>query len=264
MPASAATRSISPIASCRCCPRRCRTAGAACARARTAAACSWNCASMARAASTAHRFGRGLMRSAARLTYEQAQAASEGAADPAVPEACSGRSTVRSAPCWRRARGAARSTSIFPSAASCSTISGQVLAVAPRPRLDSHRLIEEFMVLANVAAAEELGAPASALHVPRPRPALGGEARRRCAISCTASASRCRRARDPPARPRPRAARGRRHRDRAAGQRGGAAQPVAGGLQPGQYRPFRPRPARAMRISPARSAATPTCWCIAR
>jgi ribonuclease R len=28
--------------------------------------------------------------------------------------------------------------------------------VAPRPRLDSHRLIEEFMVLANVAAAEEL------------------------------------------------------------------------------------------------------------
>jgi ribonuclease R len=33
---------------------------------------------------------------------------------------------------------------------------GQVLSVAPRPRLDSHRLIEEFMVLANVAAAEEL------------------------------------------------------------------------------------------------------------
>jgi len=28
--------------------------------------------------------------------------------------------------------------------------------VLPRPRLDSHRLIEEFMVLANVAAAEEL------------------------------------------------------------------------------------------------------------
>jgi len=31
-----------------------------------------------------------------------------------------------------------------------------VTAVLPRPRLDSHRLIEEFMVLANVAAAEEL------------------------------------------------------------------------------------------------------------
>ena len=33
---------------------------------------------------------------------------------------------------------------------------GVVRSVAPRPRLDSHRLIEEFMVLANVAAAEEL------------------------------------------------------------------------------------------------------------
>ena len=33
---------------------------------------------------------------------------------------------------------------------------GQVAAIAPRPRLDSHRLIEEFMVLANVAAAQAL------------------------------------------------------------------------------------------------------------
>ena len=39
---------------------------------------------------------------------------------------------------------------------------GRVLRVAPRPRLDSHRLIEEFMVLANVAAAEEL----ERLHAP--------------------------------------------------------------------------------------------------
>jgi ribonuclease R len=33
---------------------------------------------------------------------------------------------------------------------------GQVASISPRPRLDSHRLIEEFMVLANVCAAEEL------------------------------------------------------------------------------------------------------------
>jgi len=33
---------------------------------------------------------------------------------------------------------------------------GRVTSVAARPRLDSHRLIEEFMILANVAAAEEL------------------------------------------------------------------------------------------------------------
>ncbi|HKS90251.1 MAG TPA: RNB domain-containing ribonuclease, partial [Stellaceae bacterium] len=33
---------------------------------------------------------------------------------------------------------------------------GRPKAVVPRPRRDSHRLIEEFMILANVAAAEEL------------------------------------------------------------------------------------------------------------
>jgi ribonuclease R len=33
---------------------------------------------------------------------------------------------------------------------------GRVTGVSPRPRLDSHRLIEEFMVAANVCAAEEL------------------------------------------------------------------------------------------------------------
>jgi ribonuclease R len=33
---------------------------------------------------------------------------------------------------------------------------GHVASITPRPRLDSHRLIEEFMVLANVCAAEEL------------------------------------------------------------------------------------------------------------
>src|SRR3981081_3058021 len=32
------------------------------------------------------------------------------------------------------------------------------IAVVPRARLDSHRLIEEFMILANVAAAEQLEA----------------------------------------------------------------------------------------------------------
>ena len=36
--------------------------------------------------------------------------------------------------------------------------SGRPIAVVPRARLDSHRLIEEFMILANVAAAEELEA----------------------------------------------------------------------------------------------------------
>ena len=53
---------------------------------------------------------------------------------------------------------------------------GKVTSVAPRPRLDSHRLIEEFMVLANVAAAEEL----EQRHQPcmyRARAAVGGKTR---------------------------------------------------------------------------------------
>ena len=48
--ARAAIPAISPTASCRCCRRRCRTAGAACARTRIAAACSSRCASMPTAA----------------------------------------------------------------------------------------------------------------------------------------------------------------------------------------------------------------------
>ncbi len=47
-PGRAAIPSISPTASCPCCPRRCRMAGARCARTKTAAACSSTCASTAR------------------------------------------------------------------------------------------------------------------------------------------------------------------------------------------------------------------------
>ena len=35
---------------------------------------------------------------------------------------------------------------------------GHISRIAPRPRFDSHRLIEEFMIAANVAAAETLEA----------------------------------------------------------------------------------------------------------
>jgi ribonuclease R len=100
-----------------------------------------------------HRFGRGLMRSAARLTYEQVQHAVDSRGDLIVdprPLYDAHRALLGA----RIARGALdldlaeRKVSLSPS--------GEVLAVAPRPRLDSHRLIEEFMVLANVAAAEEL------------------------------------------------------------------------------------------------------------
>ena len=101
---------------------------------------------------TAHRFGRGLMRSAARLTYEEVQRrmTRDDRHDPGAP--------VRRVPRVARRPHGARHARSRPArnARWCSTSDGTVASVAPRPRLDSHRLIEEFMVLANVAAAEEL------------------------------------------------------------------------------------------------------------
>ncbi len=144
----------------------------------------------------AHRFGRGLMRSAARLTYTQVQQMHD--ADIVTPSPLEGEGfdpqglrripppspilplkgggsphlpllhspSLRSLPfphlyaafrallAARTARGTLdldlpeRQVEIDPH--------GKVTNVSPRPRLDSHRLIEEFMVLANVAAAEEL------------------------------------------------------------------------------------------------------------
>jgi ribonuclease R len=100
-----------------------------------------------------HRFGRGLMRSAARLTYEQVQHAVDTNGDlPVNPQSLY--DAFHALLNARVARGtldldlAERKVALSPT--------GEVLAVEPRSRLDSHRLIEEFMVLANVAAAEEL------------------------------------------------------------------------------------------------------------
>ena len=128
--ASAATASISLTASCRCCRRRCPTAGAACARTKIAAACSPRCRIDADGRKTAHRFGRGLMRSAARLTYEEVQrAARRGHHDLGL---CRWRiSTPPFAPCWPHGRRAARSISTCPNGKSCSTTSGRVTAVRP-------------------------------------------------------------------------------------------------------------------------------------
>ena len=106
---------------------------------------------------TGHRFGRGIMRSFARLTYEGVQKAHDEGTDPdGVPEG-----HVRHLYGAFRALLAARERRgtldlDVPERRVVLDAKGKVLAVVPRPRLDSHRLIEEFMVAANVAAAEEL------------------------------------------------------------------------------------------------------------
>lgn len=102
---------------------------------------------------TGHRFGRGLMRSAARLTYEQVQQAQDEGHDLGVPlpHLYAAFRTLLAA---RQDRGTLDLD--LPERQVILGADGHVVSVTPRPRLDSHRLIEEFMVLANVAAAEEL------------------------------------------------------------------------------------------------------------
>jgi ribonuclease R len=106
---------------------------------------------------TRHRFGRGLMRSAARLTYEQVQAAHDANQSP-DPLPAGLLATLYAAFRALLAARVERGTLDLdlPERKVVLDDAGRVAAVAPRPRLDSHRLIEEFMVLANVAAAEEL------------------------------------------------------------------------------------------------------------
>ena len=106
-----------------------------------------------------HRFFRGLMRSAASLSYEQAQAAidgrTNGTTDPLLD------SVLR--PLWgayaslskaRKARGPLELE--LPERKILLDDKGRVRGIATPPRLDAHRLIEEFMIQANVAAAEAL------------------------------------------------------------------------------------------------------------
>ncbi|MCH8809368.1 MAG: RNB domain-containing ribonuclease [Proteobacteria bacterium] len=108
-----------------------------------------------------HRFLRGLMRSAARLTYEQVQAARDGRPDAATEALVE---TVI-APLYgvlgallaaRRGRGTLDLD--LPERRIVLDDAGAVAAIEPRARLDSHRLIEELMIAANIAAARQLEA----------------------------------------------------------------------------------------------------------
>jgi ribonuclease R len=106
-----------------------------------------------------HRFVRALMRSRAGLVYEQVQAAADGSADAITAPL---RETVIR-PLYgayavlakaRRRRGTLDLD--LPEAEVRLGPERRPEAIVTRPRLDSHRLIEEFMIAANVAAAETL------------------------------------------------------------------------------------------------------------
>ncbi len=106
-----------------------------------------------------HRFERAVMRSAARLTYEQVQRAHDGDPDPAAtPILASVITPLYGAYIALAAARADRQTLELdlPERQIRLDEAGRVTDIWPSPRFDSHRLIEEFMIAANVAAAEHL------------------------------------------------------------------------------------------------------------
>ncbi|HWA90758.1 MAG TPA: ribonuclease R [Rhizomicrobium sp.] len=106
-----------------------------------------------------HEFLRGVMRSAASLTYKQAQDAFDGKADPAIPEHA--RKALQGLWACYQSLVVARKLRDpldldLPERRIVIGEDGKVKSIAFKQRLESMRLIEEFMVLANVAAAESL------------------------------------------------------------------------------------------------------------
>src|ERR1043166_3930048 len=106
-----------------------------------------------------HSFHRILMRSAAKLNYAQAQAAIDGRPDdttgpllgPILKPLYAAYHTVK------RARDERNPLDLdLPERKILLKADGTVDRVVVPERLDAHRLIEEFMILANVAAAETL------------------------------------------------------------------------------------------------------------
>ena len=107
----------------------------------------------------AHRFTRGMMKSVASLNYAEVQAARDGVSE--------GRCAILAPdvihPLFdaylavRRARDRRQPLDLeLPERVITLADDGKVETVGLKKRLDAHRLIEEFMILANVAAAEEL------------------------------------------------------------------------------------------------------------
>ena len=105
-----------------------------------------------------HRFERSLMRSAGRLTYEEVQAARDGLAGCALShEAIEGLYGAFAILAKARAERGALEIEVAEDRVVLDR-ENRPMAILRAVRLDSHRLIEEFMILANVAAAEELEA----------------------------------------------------------------------------------------------------------
>ncbi|MNQ73979.1 Ribonuclease R [compost metagenome] len=108
---------------------------------------------------TGHKFMRGLMRSHAKLSYEQAQSAIDGQQDDVT-------GPIMDAilyPLWNAystmLKGRQRRSPLAiesPERRVIMAPGGGIAAIEPRKSLEAHRLIEEMMIQANVCAAETL------------------------------------------------------------------------------------------------------------
>lgn len=108
---------------------------------------------------TGHRFVRGLMRSQAKLSYEQAQNAIDGRPDDQTGPLLEPilKPLWAAYGCMLKGR-LARQPLAIETMERKIVISdaGEVVSILPRQSLEAHRLIEEMMIQANVAAAETL------------------------------------------------------------------------------------------------------------
>ena len=140
-----------------------------------------------------HRFHRVLIRSFAKLHYAQAQAAIDGHPDDTTEPllALVIEPLYEAYRALKRARDERGPLDLdLPERKILLKPDNTIDRVISPPRLDAHRLIEEFMILANVAAAERSSAPArrwsiASMTSPRWRSSM------RCASSWRPSTSRC-------------------------------------------------------------------------
>jgi ribonuclease R len=107
---------------------------------------------------THHKFHRGIIRSRARLTYRQAQDVFDGQNGPESQDVLPELSNLYS--CYKALRNARAQREPLeidlPERRVKVDASGKVVDISVRDRFDAHKLVEEFMVQANVAAAEGL------------------------------------------------------------------------------------------------------------
>ncbi|HVY33179.1 MAG TPA: RNB domain-containing ribonuclease, partial [Caulobacteraceae bacterium] len=108
---------------------------------------------------TGHQFVRGLMRSAAKLSYEQAQTAIDGRPDDATGPLLEGvlKPLWAAYACMKIGRDARQPLAIESlERRIVLDEDGKVVSITPRASLEAHKLIEEMMIQANVCAAQTL------------------------------------------------------------------------------------------------------------